>query len=154
MKQFIKDGTIYNFPAEVKIGDKITYTNDENFLNENGYIEYTPTPYELTMEEEIERSIKLINEETDNKILNGFVWNGHEFYLSMENQFNFKNLFDLRDTREYPITIKTKNGFTTLEDIYQLSGFYLSGVKFIENCLKEGWERKAEAEAFIRQKYK
>ena len=106
------------------------------------------------MEEEIENSIRLINEETDKKILNNFVWNGNEFYLSLENQFNFKNLYDLREIKEYPITIKTKRGFTTLEDEYELSSFYLAGVEFIENCLKEGWRRKAEEEAKIREAYK
>ena len=142
---------IYNLPVEVKIGDEITYTNNEKFLKENGYEEYVPTPYKPTMEEEIENSIRMINEETDRKILNDFVWDGNEFYLSIENQFNFKNLYDLRDSREYPITIKTKTGFTTLEDIRDVECFYLDGVKFVEDCLKEGWQRKLEAEEKIRR---
>lgn len=151
MKQYMKDGMIYNLPVEVKIGDEITYTNNEKFLKENGYEEYVPTPYKPTMEEEIENSIRMINEETDRKILNDFVWNGNEFYLSIENQFNFKNLYDLRDSREYPITIKTKTGFTTLEDVRDVECFYLDGVKFVEDCLKEGWQRKLEAEEKIRR---
>ena len=151
MKQYMKDGMIYNLPVEVKIGDEITYTNNEKFLKENGYEEYVPTPYKPTMEEEIENSIRMINEETDRKILNDFVWDGNEFYLSIENQFNFKNLYDLRDSREYPITIKTKTGFTTLEDIRDVECFYLDGVKFVEDCLKEGWQRKLEAEEKIRR---
>lgn len=154
MKQYIKDGKIYNLPVEVKIGDEVTYTNNEMFLKEHGYEEYIQKPYKPTMEDEIENSIRLINEETDKKILNNFVWNGNEFYLSLENQFNFKNLYDLREMKEYPVTIKTKTGFTTLEDEYELSSFYLAGVEFIESCLKEGWERKAQAEKSIREAYK
>ena len=154
MKQYIKDGKIYNLPVEVKIGDEVTYTNNEAFLKEHGYEEYIQKPYKPTIEEEIENSIRLINEETDKKILNNFVWNGNEFYLSLENQFNFKNLYDLREIKEYPITIKTKTGFATLNDEYELSSFYLEGVRFVEECLKECWERKAQAEKSIREAYK
>ena len=155
MKQYIKDGKIYNSPVEVKISDKITtYTNNEKFLKEHGYEEYVPTLYKPTMEEEIEDSVKMINEETDERILNDFVWNGNEFYLSLENQFNFKNLYDLREVKEYPIAIKTKTGFTTLNDVKEVEEFYLSGVKFVENCLKECWERKADAEKSIREAHK
>ena len=151
MKQYIKDGKIYNSPVEVKIGDDVTYTNNEKFLKEHGYEEYIQKPYKPTMEEEIENSIRLINRETDERILNDFVWRDNEFYLSLENQFNFKNLYDLRERKEYPITIKTKTGFTTLNDVQEVEEFYLAGVEFIENCLKDGWRRKADAERKIRE---
>ena len=154
MKQYIKDGKIYNLPVEVKIGDEVTYTNNEMFLKEHGYEEYIQKHYKPTMEEEIEQSIETINKETDERILNDFVWRDNEFYLSLENQFNFKNLFDLREIKEYPITIKTKTGFTTLNDVKEVEEFYLSGVKFVENCLKECWERKADAEKSIREAHK
>ena len=156
MKQYIKDGKIYNLPVEVKIGDEVTYTNNEEFLREHGYEEYifVPTPYKPTMEEELEKSVETINKETDERILNDFVWNGNEFYLSLENQFNFKNLYDLREMKEYPITIKTKTGFTTLNDVHDVEEFYLEGVRFVEECLKECWERKANAEKNIREAYK
>ena len=156
MKQYIKDGKIYNLPIEVKIGNETAYTNNEKFLKENGYEEYifVPTPYKPTMEEEIENSVKMINEETDNRILNDFIWNGEEFFLSLENQFNFKNLYDLRNMKEYPVTIKTKTGFTILENEQQVEDFYLEGVRFVETCIKEGWAQKSAAEAEIREKYK
>lgn len=154
MKQYIKDGKIYNLPVEVKIGDEVTYTNNEMFLKEHGYEEYIQKPYKPTMEEEIEYSVKMINEETDERILNDFKWRDNEFYLSLENQFNFKNLYDLRERKEYPITIKTKTGFTTLNDVKEVEEFYLAGFKFIEECLKEGWEKKAASEEKIRSEYK
>ena len=56
--------------------------------------------------------------------------------------------------KEYPITIKTKTGFTTLNDVHDVEEFYLSGVKFVEECLKECWERKADAERKIREAHK
>ena len=154
MKQYIKDGKIFNLPVEVKIGDEVTYTNNEKFLKEHGYEEYIQKPYKPTMEEEIEQSVEIINKETDERILNDFVWRDNEFYLSLENQFNFKNLYDLRERKEYPITIKTKTGFTTLNDVQDVEEFYLAGFKFIEECLKEGWEKKAASEEKIRSEYK
>ena len=154
MKQYIKDGKIFNLPVEVKIGDEVTYTNNEKFLKEHGYEEYIQKPYKPTMEEEIEQSVETINKETDERILNDFVWRDNEFYLSLENQFNFKNLYDLRERKEYPITIKTKTGFTTLNDVQDVEEFYLAGFKFIEECLKEGWEKKAASEEKIRSEYK
>lgn len=154
MKQYIKDGIIHNSPVEVKIGDEVTYTNNEAFLKEHGYEEYIQKPYKPTMEEEIEQSVETINKETDERILNDFRWKGNEFYLSLENQFNFKNLYDLRERKEYPITIKTKTGFTTLNDVQDVEEFYLAGFKFIEECLKEGWEKKAASEEKIRSEYK
>ena len=154
MKQYIKDGIIHNSPVEVKIGDEVTYTNNEAFLKEHGYEEYIQKPYKPTMEEEIEQSVETINKETDERILNDFRWKGNEFYLSVENQFNFKNLYDLRERKEYPITIKTKTGFTTLNDVQDVEEFYLAGFKFIEECLKEGWEKKAASEEKIRSEYK
>ena len=154
MKQYIKDGKIYNLPVEVKIGDEVTYTNNEMFLKEHGYEEYIQKPYKPTMEEELKKSVETINKETDERILNDFVWKDNEFYLSLENQFNFKNLYDLRERKEYPITIKTKTGFTTLNDVQEVEEFYLAGVEFIENCLKDGWRRKADAERKIREAHK
>ena len=154
MKQYIKDGKIYNLPVEVKSGDEVTYTNNEKFLKEHGYEQYIQKPYKPTMEEEIEDSVKTINRETDERILNDFRWRGNEFYLSLENQFNFKNLYDLREVKEYPVTIKTKTGFTTLNDVHDVEEFYLAGFKFIEECIKEGWEKKAASEEKIRSEYK
>lgn len=149
--KFIKDNKIFNLPIELKIGEKIVQTNDIELLKKNGYEVYVEN--KKSLQELINESNELINRETDEKILNDFVWNGNEFYLTMENQFNFKTLYDLKEFQEFPITIKTKNGFTELNDMGDLSGFYLDGVKFIENCIKEGWTKKAAAELKIKESY-
>ena len=36
-----------------------------------------------------------INQEVDNEIYSGFVWNGYSVWLSTENQFNYKAAYDL-----------------------------------------------------------
>lgn len=152
MKKYIKDNKVYFTPITIVDGDKKILTNSDEVIKKYGYADYVePNP---SLESLIEASNMRINQETDRKILNDFVWNGKEFYLTMENQFNFKNLYDLRDYKEFPITIKTKSGFTQLEDVAALSGFYFAGVEFVENCLKEGWTKKAEEEEKIRESYK
>lgn len=151
MKTYIKDNKVYNTPITIIDGDEKIVTNSDEVIKKYGYADYVdPKP---SLESLIEAAIYQINQETDRKILNDFVWNGEEFYLTMENQFNFKTMYDMRDYKEFPITIKTKSGFAQLEDMAALSGFYFAGVEFVENCLKEGWQKKLDAEAEIRENY-
>lgn len=153
MKLYIKDGKIYKTPIKIKDGEKIIISNNDEVIKSYGYFDYVPVKPQPTMEQLIEESVERLNKECDEKILNEFFWNGNEFYLSMENQFNFKNLYDLRNMKEYPVTIKTKTGFTTLNSPEEVEDFYLSGVMFIEKCLHICWEEKIAAEEEIRKKY-
>ena len=153
MKQYIKDNKVYKAPIKLEINDSTIYTNDSELLKQYGYIEYAIPEYKPTLEELIEQSNKSINEITDGKILNDFVYDGNEFYLTTENQTNFANLFIARDFLAYPQQVKTKDGFMQIDNVYAVSGFYLAGVNFIKECLEEGWKQKAEAEAEIRKNY-
>ena len=154
MKQYIKDGEIYNAPLKIKDGEKTIVTNNDSVAKKYGYELYFPAVDNPSLEQMIAESVERINKECDEKILNEFFWNGNEYYLSLENQFNFKNLYDLRNQRQYPVTVKTKNGFMELKTPEEVEAFYLSGVMFIEECLQDGWKQKAEAEAKIRSDYK
>lgn len=146
MKQFIKNGEIYKSPVKIiSENDKIIITNDEKLLLKYGYSIYVPPVHQISVNEKIKDAERKLNRICDRKILNDFVWNGNEFYLSLENQFNFKNLYDLRDIKEYPVTIKTKTGFTTLNSSEEVTDFYLAGVTFIETCLHECWTAKTQA---------
>jgi hypothetical protein len=152
--QYTKDDRIYNLPIELKTKDCIVYTNDEKLLNEHGYTRYEYVPPKLSLEAEIKLSNDNINRDTDEKILNKFEYNGYEFYLTMENQTNFANMFIARDFLTYPQTIKTKDGFMVLEDASEVTNFYLAGVQFVKQCLEEGWQKKLDAETEIRKNYK
>lgn len=152
--QYTKNNKIYNLPIELKTKEGIVYTNDEKLLNEHGYTRYEYVPPKLSLETEIELSNNNINAITDERILNEFVWNGYEFYLTTENQTNFANMYIAKDFLTYPQKVKTKTGFMDLEDASEVTNFYLAGVQFIKQCLEEGWEQKAEAEAEIRKNYK
>lgn len=152
MKQYIKDNKIYNAPIKIETATKIIITNNETLLKEHGYEVYIPQPRKLTVEEEINNAIETINEQTDEKILNDFVWNDQEFYLTIENQTNFANLFIARDYLEFPQTIKTKTGYFTLNNKEEVEEFYLAGVNFIKTCLEEGWAEKNRTEEYIKNK--
>ena len=89
------------------------------------------------------------NEQIDERILSGFVWNDMAVWLSSENQFNYKAAYDLAvqtGGANLPITFKfgTTNEpvyhtFTTVEE---LNGFYLSAMKYINDTLSAGWAEK------------
>ena len=98
-----------------------------------------------------------INKQTDEKILSGFTWSpdGGEtsihVWLSEENQRNFseaQRIALMMPEAILPVTFKLGEGkdgspiyheFTTAEE---LTGFYLSAVAYINQCLAEGWQRK------------
>lgn len=117
--------------------------NDYSFRKNYGY---KPTARELHQDID-----NLINNITDEKILNGFTWNGMKVYLSSENQMNFKAIHDIITQSESamsPITFKLsedENGqpiyheFKTKDEI---SDFYLKAVSFIHSTLEAGWKEK------------
>ena len=92
-----------------------------------------------------------INKQTDEKILNGFVWNDMPVYLSDENQRNFseaQRIAMIMPDAILPVTFKLGEQadetpiyyeFTTAEE---LTGFYLQAVAFINQTLADGWQRK------------
>lgn len=153
MKQYIKDNEIYNLPILINNNGITIYTNDENVILANGYTEYISPTIELSLEQLIEQSNNEINQITDNKILNNFKYKNNEFYLSTENQMNFANMYIAKDYLTYPQIIKTKTGFTALQNAEEVTEFYLAGVNFIKQCLQECWEEKAQAEQQIRENY-
>lgn len=154
MKKYIKNGKLYDEPICIhQQNGTITYTNDESIILENGYKVYEYTPSEPTLEELIINSNNQINKQTDEKILNNFVYNNEEFYLTSENQMNFANMYIAKEYLTYPQQVKTKIGFIELNSAEEITEFYLSGVVFIKQCLEEGWLEKAEAEQRIREEY-
>jgi hypothetical protein len=89
------------------------------------------------------------NQAIDEKILSGFIWNDMPVWLSSENQFNYKAAYDLAvmaEGKTLPVVFKFG---TTYEPIYyefttldELSDFYLRAMKYINDCLSEGWKMK------------
>jgi hypothetical protein len=95
--------------------------------------------------------IEYYNKLIDERILSGLVWNGMQIWLSNENQFNYKVAFDLAmqtNGNTLPVTFKFGSNeepvyyeFKTIDDI---SDFYLTSIKYVQNVLQDGWKKKDE----------
>ena len=118
---------------------------------DTGYNYRQTLEYKPTVNEVKQLIIDTIDANTDEKILNGFVWKGVKVYLSQENQTNFKAAYDLNvqsNGSMLPIKFKIgedENGnavYHTFEDMEDFSDFYVSAVAYINQCLNEGWEEK------------
>lgn len=102
-----------------------------------------------TLEEIRDTIVKFHNGQVDAKILSGFSWKDMPVWLSSENQFNYKASFDLAvQTNGQNLPVRFKFGtdkdpkyydFKTLDE---LSDFYTSAIKFINDTLQEGWAEK------------
>lgn len=102
-------------------------------------------------EDELKTDITdLINATVDAKILSGYEWSGHKVWLSSENQFNYKAVYDLacKDSSVLPVKFKMgedKDGnvvYHTFETVDELSDFYVGAIKYINTCINEGWTEK------------
>lgn len=129
----------WNFQPEVnEEGEDIGVS----FLEE----EYTHKP---TLTEIKSLILGWMNDEIIKQITEGFVWKDMQIWLSSENQFNYKAAYDLAvQTNGLCLPIIFKFGtteepvyytFNTLEDI---SDFYTSAMKHINDTLNAGWKRK------------
>lgn len=118
---------------------------------ESEYIYRQTFEYKPTISEVRQLIIDTINANTDDKILNGFVWKGINVYLSAENQNNFKAAYDLNIQKGgsmLPMKFKLgedadgKAVYHTFEDMDDFSDFYVSAVAYINQCLNDGWNEK------------
>lgn len=105
--------------------------------------------YKPTVEEIKEEIISTVNSAVDEKILSGYEYNGKQVWLSMENQFNYKAVFDLAvQTNGKTLPIKLKLGtkedaeYEVFETLEEFTAFYTGAISFIQTCLQEGWEEK------------
>lgn len=89
------------------------------------------------------------NKQTDEKILSGFVWKDMNVWLSQENQFNYKAAYDLAvqtDGNSLPVKFKfgtlSEPVYYTFKDLSDLSDFYMKAMRYINDTLDEGWQKK------------
>jgi len=100
-----------------------------------GYIKNTITGY--------------VNEMTKKLIENGFYWNKMNIKLTLENQIDYKLLFDttmLLDGSNLPEKIKFKvngeNIYYEIESIEEFKDFIIKMNNHIRNCVKTGYDIK------------
>ncbi len=119
--------------------------------NGQGYDYRQEFSYIPTTEEVRNVIFSHIDNQTGQRILSGFSWNGTPVWLSAENQFDYKAAYDLAvqtDGENLPVKFKfgtpeapTYHEFTSVEELHD---FWIQAFTFINDCLKEGWSRKDE----------
>ena len=127
--------------------------------NGTGY-DYRQTFDQCPSADEIKAILKEhIDSLTDGKILNGFVWNGKNVYLSTENQFNFKAAYDVAvQTGGATLPVRFKLGedehgspvYYVFTDMAEFTDFYTKALAYIVTVLNEGWEEKDTAKEWVR----
>lgn len=126
---------------------------------ENGNANYMEAEFNhKPSDEEIRDTIvSWINQQTDETILSGFVYDGCMVWLSSENQFNYKVAYDLALQTQgatLPVTFKFGTDETpsyhTFESLETFTSFYMQVVNHIQNALAEGWKKK---DAFSAEAY-
>jgi len=88
--------------------------------------------------------------ETNRIIEKGFVYNGNNVRLTVEDQKNILVLWLTRDIQSYPRTIKIwNNGLSpvlyTFANATELNNFFLAGISHIDNAIMTGVQIKAAA---------
>lgn len=93
--------------------------------------------------------MKWYNDNIDQKILSGFSFEDTPVWLSTENQYNYKAAYDLAvqtDGKTLPVTFKFGTDdepvYRTFDTLDDLTDFYTSAVKFIQDTIADGWKRK------------
>ena len=102
-----------------------------------------------TLSEVKEIVLGFMNKQIDERILNGFEWNGMPVWLSTENQFNYKAAYDLAVQTQgasLPVTFKfgTKEEpvYHEFTDLESFTDFYTKAMAYINAQLAEGWVMK------------
>ena len=110
--------------------------------------DYDHVPDKSELRADVER---IINGNTDARILSGMVWQGKQVWLSTENQFNFKCAYDIAvqtGGASLPATYKLgEDGqglpiYHTFETLDDFTDFYMSCVGWIQQCISDGWAEK------------
>lgn len=121
-------------------------TDGEQGYNMRKYYDHKPTASELKADIEA-----LINEQTEQAIVGGLVWNGKPVWLSQENQMNFKNAYDLAVQTEgatLPLKLKVgedaegKTVYHTFNSLTAFKDFISKTTQHVIACLQEGWREK------------
>lgn len=143
------------FPKHIecvnKISNKWRIRFDIGKYDENSYFykEYT-FMHKPTIEEVRSIITWYYNEKADNDIIRGFKWNNMDVWLSIENQMNYKAIYDLININEYsvfPLRLKFSQNdndlIYTFETKEEYLDFYESQITYIKDTLQTYWDIKS-----------
>lgn len=115
--------------------------------SESGW-EYRHTfDHNPTLSEVKELIISTINTATQEKIVNGFIWNEKPIYLSAENQLNFAAI-ERSGNIPYPLTLKINEQedgtpiYQTFENASDFVAFSQAASLYVIETVQSGWVEK------------
>ena len=126
--------------------------------NEHGYDFRHTFTHNPTQDEVLAVIVAHVNEQTDQRILSGYEWNGKKVWLSSENQFNFKAAYDVAvQNGGATLPVKFKLGededgsavYHVFETMDEFTDFYTHALAYIIEVLNEGWAEKDKAKDWI-----
>lgn len=100
-----------------------------------------------TLSEVKELIISTINTATQEKIVNGFIWNEKPIYLSAENQLNFAAI-ERNKNIPYPLTLKINEQedgtpiYYTFENVDEFISFSQAMSLYVIETVQNGWKEK------------
>lgn len=118
--------------------------------NEVGWNWRKTFDHQPTLEEVKDTIITQINSNAQKAILEGYEWNGHQVWLSDENQRNYTLAYGLAKDGDMKTMPKVKFGsdedplLYTFKDIEELTSFTLGMQAHIQGCLESAWKEKKE----------
>lgn len=90
-----------------------------------------------------------INEQTNERILTEFCYEGVPVWLSTENQFNYKAAYDLAVQTagaSLPVTFKfgtdDEPRYRKFDSLESLTDFYTKALRHVHDMLQQGWNEK------------
>lgn len=135
---------MWDYKSIVKTNDKGDYIESPLGVWQEHKFNHIPSLNEIK-----EVIFEYYNNITENEIVTGFYWNDIPVWLSMENQFNYKSVYDLTiQTNGKNLPIKFKFGdnnnviYYTFENIEDFTDFYFNMINHIKKCIEKGWEKK------------
>lgn len=149
------------FKPIIRIGDKqcivrwdlkpVTILNKEGIEVETPLATWQEEHFDFipSMDEIKDLILCFYDKETSNEIIGSFKWNGMKVWLSTENQFNYKSIYDVAiqtNGKNLPVTMKfgeTSNPiYYKFETMEELSKFYFDSLNHVQKTLQKGWEIK------------
>ena len=89
------------------------------------------------------------NDIIDQQIRSGFTFEDNTVWLSQENQFNYKAVYDLAvqtNGQSLPVTVKLgtdqKPVYRTFSTLDEFHNFYTAALAYIQQTLADGWKMK------------
>ncbi len=123
----------------------VSWRKDINDTNDNVIFMAEVFNHKPNIEEIREVIEAYYNQEVQEKIKQGFKWKDYNVWLSLENQINYKSIYDLIEnkTLEKPPTIKVykelKSAYYQFNSLQEFKDFYSEISMFIKNTLEEYW---------------